>query len=255
MGEPLQIGDKVLMFTIDKKSNDISDYISWLINGSYKEVIVKKIDNILSDTVVTVIDNNKNEYCGSYIKDNMLGRHFFIRKEEFIFLLKKELNKLSCEYTNSSILKSKQIYQRLNKECNHLFVKLKDGYWTGGCHSSDCEYTPSIVECVHCGLTNKFSKMITTYGHKLEWDSYWYYKVKNDAFDDYLNNASNGKYYKGDESFINFISNKSYYFFFANKRYLKAKEINQTASNEEIFELMKEIDKTNSEKEKVNVKK
>ena len=144
MGEPLQIGDQVLMFTIDKKSNDISDYISWLINGSYQEVKVKKVDNILSCEVVTVVDNNKNEYCGSYIKSNMLGRHFFIRKDEFIFLLKKELNKLSNKYTKSSIIKSKQIYQRLNKECNHLFVKLKDGYWTGGFHSSDYDYTPSF---------------------------------------------------------------------------------------------------------------
>ena len=41
------------------------------------------------------------------------------------------------------------------RNCNHLFVRLKEGVTITGFNSSDCYYDPSEVESVHCGLTNK----------------------------------------------------------------------------------------------------
>lgn len=41
-------------------------------------------------------------------------------------------------------------------ECDHLFVVLEKGSSLGGLNSSEWDYTPFCIECVHCNLTNKF---------------------------------------------------------------------------------------------------
>lgn len=52
-------------------------------------------------------------------------------------------------------------------ECEHKFVLLKEGGWNscGGFHSSDYEYEDDIVECVSCGLTNKYKDLECSLGH------------------------------------------------------------------------------------------
>ena len=73
-----------------------------------------------------------------------------------ILLLKKKNEALNIEIfdVNSEIqleLKRKEMLQ-----CNHLFVKLRDEEVYGGFHSTDYEYEPSIIKCVHCELTNYY---------------------------------------------------------------------------------------------------
>lgn len=45
------------------------------------------------------------------------------------------------------------------KRCNHLFVKLRQGTEIFGCNSTDYYKEANTVECVHCGLTNRFNKI------------------------------------------------------------------------------------------------
>ena len=47
------------------------------------------------------------------------------------------------------------------RKCNHQFVLLQKGGWDncGGFDSTDYEYEHHIVECIHCGLTNKYKKI------------------------------------------------------------------------------------------------
>lgn len=40
--------------------------------------------------------------------------------------------------------------------CNHLFVLYQPSIYHHANHSSDCYTDEAIIECVHCGLTNKF---------------------------------------------------------------------------------------------------
>ena len=45
------------------------------------------------------------------------------------------------------------------RNCNHLFVKLRQGKEVFGCHSTDYYKDANEVECVHCGLTNRFNRI------------------------------------------------------------------------------------------------
>ncbi len=51
--------------------------------------------------------------------------------------------------------------------CHHLFVKLEEGYYFQGYYARDCGYKPCKVECVLCGLTNKYAS------------NYKYYRTKD----------------------------------------------------------------------------
>ena len=45
------------------------------------------------------------------------------------------------------------------ENCDHLFLKLREGYDVKGFHSTDYYHVPSTIECVKCGLSNKYSDM------------------------------------------------------------------------------------------------
>lgn len=47
------------------------------------------------------------------------------------------------------------------RECNHEFILLKKGGWNncGGFDSSDYVYEYNVIECVHCGVTNKYEEL------------------------------------------------------------------------------------------------
>ena len=79
-------------------------------------------------------------------------------------MTEEELNKLPnndnfAQCCRSLINGYQDNYKNQRKDeilnCNHLFLKLKDKEYIGSYHSSDCYDNPAIVECVHCGLTNK----------------------------------------------------------------------------------------------------
>ena len=71
----------------------------------------------------------------------------------------RKMQKMSREDINDTIYDM--------EHCHHLFVKLKEGEEFLAPHSSDCEKDPPIVECVHCGITNKFMDLEELYCKKV----------------------------------------------------------------------------------------
>ena len=132
--------------------------------------------------------------------------------------------------------------QKEMEECEHLFIKKTNGYWINGFHSSDYEYAPCIVECLHCGLTNLY--LVKDYSSKLE----LIYPFVYNKFIEMNNTIFNNKYYnaygkKGwfDENVLNLISSEPLYSEHPQILYEMAKLINSDASNDELFEIMKNI--------------
>lgn len=129
------------------------------------------------------------------------------------------------------------------RNCNHLFVRLKEGETTPGFNSSDYYYDPSHVECVHCGLTNKyesFEEMFSRYPRK----SYFFRKnktIESEMFGEFFkeNYCRGGKSF--DESAFNLISEEVLPTYHPGLLYKLAMEINPEASMEGIFETMKQL--------------
>ena len=145
-------GEKLLMYVIDedvitKISKDPIKYGEYFIDSPCKEVTAERLDNVLDFDIITVIDSDGNKWCGTHIEDYELGRIRFIRKEERIHALRDAYDALYVD------LKAADRYERLQRlmdvmesECDHLFVTLKNR----------CDHELPVVECVHCGLTNKW---------------------------------------------------------------------------------------------------
>ncbi len=154
MGKLIQKGDYVIIIF-----NEESEYIPFYIKG----IISKIDDNLLCE----VVGEDKKTYSGYYGQD---GNISFYTKEDYLDSLKKKKDKNDDDIAllkkkNDAIVKkigyiSYEIQLELKEkqmlQCNHLFVKLKDREVYGGFHSTDYEYEPSVVKCVHCGLTNYY---------------------------------------------------------------------------------------------------
>lgn len=54
---------------------------------------------------------------------------------------------------------TKEKREEIIRKCNHLFNKLKITEEIFDCHSTDYYKEANEVECVHCGLTNRFRKI------------------------------------------------------------------------------------------------
>ena len=133
------------------------------------------------------------------------------------------------------------------EECDHLFLKLRNGVDYYGFHSSDCGHDPCVVKCLHCGLTNAYIEMdyiSREIEEKLRWMNPRY-----DAFikmnDKVFKRQYNHGYRRGGKSFdervFNLISNEPLYLEYPLVIYKVAKEINPNADNEELFSIMKEL--------------
>lgn len=140
------------------------------------------------------------------------------------------------------------------EQCPHLFLKLKDAEYVGGFHSSDCYDDPAIVECVYCGLTNKFRKLEEDYFyHKLN----SYYRKPTIESIMFMETFKNG-YRRGGKSFdnsvFNVISKEVIKTHQAGLLYKLALKINPTGTYEELFEIMKTLNEleTNLEKWKLS---
>lgn len=121
-----------------------------------------------------------------------------------------------------------------NKEiekCDHLFLKLREGYDVKGFHSTDYYHVPSTIECVKCGLTNKYSDMSIK-------ERLIYSKIN-----DVQNQISlNKRLFKLiDKNSINLISDEALNTNHPRVLYYLAKKISQSEENDEIFKIMKEI--------------
>ena len=170
-----------------------------------------------------------------------------------------EIEKLNLNDTYAQFLRKirkqsdEEVEKRKNEiiKCNHLFIKLEDGVYIGGFHSSDCYYEPSIVECVHCGLTNKFNKLEELYNDR-DYLSYFLNTktIESDMFNEIFRNyyLRGGKSF--DESGFNLISNESLNTYHPSILYRLALSIKEDASNEEIFEIMKELSELETHEER-----
>lgn len=73
------------------------------------------------------------------------------------------INDLFGQYVHACILyRTKEEQEQRKKEvseCNHEFALLKETEYYGALHSSDCSTEPAVVQCVHCGFTNKFIQL------------------------------------------------------------------------------------------------
>lgn len=230
MGNVLIIGEKVIMFKVDTYESGRINYCKTFTENPYIEVKVVKCDNIWSNNVYTVVDQNGNEYCGTHGYNKEIGKICLLRKSDYIEALRRSAYYLFFD-------EYKKLGHRINKLCNHLFVKLREGYTVPGFHSSDYEYEEPIIYCVHCGLTNWWngvSSLVRTRGMTL----------LNATYRDYIRNycPNNVRFDKGDTSWIPFISKEAYFFHDPKRRYLEAKKLKPFAKNEEIFQTMKEID-------------
>ena len=160
-------------------------------------------------------------------------------------------------YFNEDFIKQRE---REINDCNHLFLKIRKKEYCGSYHSSDCMSIPPLLECVHCGLTNKFEdhervdieiKMERgIYGyreHQHTIETIMFHKIYKDAF------IRCGKDF--DESKLNIISDEVIRTDQARLLYELAKDINPKGKNEELFTIMKEINEIETDLEKFKLSK
>ena len=235
MIKPLEIGEEVIMFKVDDNENQLIDFINCLVYQPYRKAVVTDIQNVLSCNIVTVLDECGLEYCGTHVKENHLGRIRFARRDEYVKALKNLFIKV-YGYDNyypelNNILRA--INRRINRVCNHLFVKLKEGYTCPGFHSSDYEHVGPRLCCVHCGLTNRYEGLPDKYLTRAG-------RLEIESFDEYMERHSRD---------IQLISEKAYNFIDPMEVYKKAKELKPEASNEELFEIMVIISEDRIKKE------
>lgn len=168
--------------------------------------------------------------------------------DEFAQCMRKIRNE-----SNEIIKKRKQEIQN----CNHLFVLLRKGQETYGCHSTDYYKEANEVECVHCGLTNRFKKLETIlfndmpsfliplkYRNKI---------VESEMFDEIFKAA----YLRGGKTFnnsvLNLISNEILFTYHPGLLYELAIKIYPTGTNEEIFKVMKILNSLETEQERIRL--
>ena len=151
------------------------------------------------------------------------------------------------------------------RSCNHLFVKLRQGEEVFGCHSTDYYRSADEVECVHCGLTNRFNRIeevlesdyvefsksfrgmipsLTGYNKKTL-ESHMFEEVFKDS------------YFRGGKSFnnsdINLISSEILLTYHPGLLYRLALQINQEGNDMEIFEIMKQLHSLETNQEKIRL--
>lgn len=164
--------------------------------------------------------------------------------------------------TSNEIIKKRRDEIR---SCNHLFVKLREGKEIYGCHSTDYYKRVCEVECVHCGLTNKFIKIeelldseylmfsksfigmipsLTSYSKKT---------LESQMFEEIFKNS----YTRGGKSFnesdINFISEECLPSCHPRILYNLAIQISPLASNEKLFKIMEELHLLETTQEKIRL--
>lgn len=145
-------------------------------------------------------------------------------------------------------------------ECDHLFVKLKEGISYCGFHSSDCGNDPITVICLKCGLTNRFilmddidreCDMILRYKNP-------YYKAYQEVNDRVFRKQFNHAYRRGgksfDDSVFNLISKSVFKSNHPILLYNIAKSMNPSMHDTELFEIMKKLHEIETPKERLGLR-
>ena len=136
-------------------------------------------------------------------------------------------------------------------ECDHLFIKLRD--YDNNMGNNDL----SIVECVHCGVTNKYydlERVLAKYKKSLDYYVLTNYHYTNVKYDDATIESLMMDRLIQSHTKLNMISDKTLHTYHPGVLYKVAKIINPQASNEELFEIMQQLAEieTFEEKTKLN---
>lgn len=151
------------------------------------------------------------------------------------------------------------------RKCNHLFVKLRNGEESYGCHSTDYYQEANEVECVYCGLTNRFNTIESI----LEPDYIEYYKtfrgtlpsptrynkktLESEMFEEIFKNS----YFRSGKSFnnssLNLISEECLLTYHPGLLYRLALQISPLGNSEELFEIMKQLHSLETPQEKIRL--
>ena len=144
--------------------------------------------------------------------------------------------------------------KRINeiRNCNHLFVKLRD-FDTSTYEGLDL----SVVECVHCGVTNKYKDLEYVMGkYRRSLDLYVLNKLHytNVEYNETTIESRLMDEIKDRGVKLNMMSDNVIRTFHPGVLYQIAKMIYPEASNERLFEIMQELNKleTPEEKNKLN---
>lgn len=249
MKKKLNVGDSVLVFW-NWKNNKGETYSSFTM---VKIVECKKPDEGSSEVIYIGKDSNGDTYEGAY-GELLEGKHNYfytdtdymeilkkLKKEndESILKLEKRRNKIDEFIATTSLYIQVRKTEEKMLKCKHLFVKLKEGERFSGFHSSDYEQDPSLVECVHCGLTNRYLLENDFYRE----NSYLYSSAEKYYM--FINNRIirmkyNKGYTRGGKTF-NMISQEELKTNHPDKLYYMAKQIKPEGKNKELFVIMKKI--------------
>lgn len=160
-----------------------------------------------------------------------------------------------------------EIVQKREEEirgCNHLFVKLREAKYVHEMNSSDCIRIPEVVECVHCGLTNRFAIAEELDFELMIWGQiirhslvmlirYRTRTIESRMFDEVFSNL----YRRGGKSFdsssLNLISEECLLTNNPGILYQLARKINPSGNNEELFEIMKQLRLLETEQEEIRL--
>ena len=146
--------------------------------------------------------------------------------------------------------KKKRIKRKM-MECDHLFIKESKGEWDGLCHSSDAFYIPPSVCCLKCGLNNRF----LLFNDRRKWDYKTYEalslfpqfrlsEINDEVFEEQFKFGWRDRCAAfGEDKVFNLISNEVLDCDNPEELYEEAIKIIPEGNNEEIFNLMKELNK------------
>lgn len=151
------------------------------------------------------------------------------------------------------------------KKCNHLFIKLRPGEEVWGFHSSDYYMGAHEVECVHCGLTNRFEKLESMLSNQyIEYfqtfrgiipstTRYNRKTLESKLFKEIFQHS----YFRGGKEFnnrdINLISDETLLTYHPGLLYHLALQINPQGDNEELFNIMKKLHQLETFQEKIRL--
>lgn len=158
----------------------------------------------------------------------------------FQYLYRSSFNRGEAQFREE---RKKQI-----RKCNHEFVLLKEGGWCGGFNSSDYEYDYNIIECVHCGVTNKYEELEQILREE---QVSIFPKIKLSVETEEFNSIFNKPY--SDRYDVNLISSQVIDSKHAKILYDVAKKIYPYASNEKIIDIMYNLNLLETDSEKMNL--
>ena len=170
-------------------------------------------------------------------------------------LVELPFNDMMAQCTKKLIKVSKEEeIKRINEieNCNHLFVKVRD-YNTS--YYGDLDL--SAVECVHCGVTNKYrdlEKVMQKYRKSLDYYVLTHWHYTDVEYNDVTIETIMMDKIKDENQELNMMSNEVLRSFHPGVLYEIAKIINEDAENYELFEIMKKLNEleTFEEKNKLN---